>query len=130
MADFRLKHLKLAGFKSIGQIEQSILFSDDVTILLGPNGAGKSNIISFFQMLNFMMTGALREFVARQGYAHSLLHYGPDRTTRLTAELLFSGQADETDENLENYYRLSLSYAAGDILIFTDENIEYRRTTD
>jgi len=45
-------------------------------------------MISFFQMLNFMMTDALREFVAKQGYARSLLYYGPERTTQLTAELL------------------------------------------
>lgn len=126
----RLKYLKLAGFKSISSDGQTIGFSDDVTILLGPNGAGKSNIISFFQMLNFMMTDALREFVAQQGYARSLLYYGPERTAKLTAELLFAGEDPESKVANENYYRLTLSHAAGDLLIFMDENIEYRRITD
>lgn len=31
-----------------------------VHILLGPNGAGKSNIISFFKMLGYVMSGSLQ----------------------------------------------------------------------
>lgn len=130
MDTLRLKYLNLAGYKSISSDGQTICFSDDVTILLGPNGAGKSNVISFFQMLNFMMTDALREFVARQGYARSLLYYGPERSAKLTAELLFAGEDAESQVINENYYRLTLSHAAGDLLIFTDENIEFRRITD
>ena len=130
MSTLRLKYLRLTGFKSINSTGQTIGFSDDVTILLGPNGAGKSNIISFFQMLNFMMTDALREFVAQQGYARSLLYYGPERTTKLTAELLFASEDAEGQMISENYYRLTLSHAAGDLLSFTDENIEFRGLTD
>ena len=117
MINLRLKHLKLAGFKSISSNGQMIDFSDDTTILLGPNGAGKSNIISLFQMINYMMTNALRTFVPDQGFARSILYYGPERTQKLTAELLFSGWEEEGRISRENYYRFHLSHAAGDILI-------------
>lgn len=130
MINLRLKHLKLAGFKSISSNGQTIDFSDDVTILLGPNGAGKSNIISLFQMINYMMSNALRTFVPDQGFARSILYYGPERTQKLTAELLFSGWEEEGRISRENYYRFQLSHAAGDILIFTDEDIEYKRVVD
>lgn len=123
----KLNYLKLAGFKSVDNLGQTIEFSDDVTLLVGPNGAGKSNIISFFKMLNFMMTDALRQFVPDQGYASSILHYGPEVTTKLTAELLFSGWDEKEHFIRRNFYRFSLVYAAGDTLIFTDESIEYQR---
>lgn len=125
--NLRLKYLKLAGFKSVDNQGQTVEFSDDVTLFVGPNGAGKSNIISFFKMLNFMMTNALRTFVADQGYARSILYYGPEVTTRLTAEILFCGWDAKSQFTKQNYYRFILTHAAGDTLIFTDENIEYRR---
>jgi predicted ATPase len=36
-------------------------------VLLGANGSGKSNIISFFKMLNFMMSGSFQLFVEKSG---------------------------------------------------------------
>jgi predicted ATPase len=123
----KLKQLRLVGFKSIDNRGQTIEFSDDVTLLVGPNGAGKSNVISFFAMLNTMMTNALRQFVAEQGYAQSILHYGPEVTTKLAAELLFSGRDEKEPSVRQNFYRFSLTHAAGDTLIFADETIEYQR---
>lgn len=126
----KLKYLRLAGFKSIDKRGQTIEFSDDVTLLVGPNGAGKSNVIAFFKMLNFMMTDALRQFVPDQGYAHSILHYGSEVTTKLTAELLFSGWDQQEHFIRRNFYRFSLAYAAGDTLIFADEHVESQQLTD
>lgn len=126
----KLNYLKLAGFKSVDNRGQTIEFSDDVTLFVGPNGAGKSNIISFFKMLNFMMTDALRQFVPDQGYARSILHYGPELTTKITAELLFSGWDEKENFARRNFYRFTLVYAAGDTLIFAEENIEYQRLND
>jgi len=71
----KLNRLELAGYKSISLQGQSVEFGD-VTLLLGANGSGKSNLVSFFKLLNFMTTGALQTYIARQGGADSLLFYG------------------------------------------------------
>lgn len=60
----KIDSIEIAGFKSIAKDRPLHLTLGDVNILLGPNGAGKSNIISFFRMLNFMMSGTLQNFVA------------------------------------------------------------------
>lgn len=56
---FKLSYIKLKGFKSIAPEGQTIYFQD-ITLLLGANGSGKSNLVSFFSMLNYMMTEALQ----------------------------------------------------------------------
>lgn len=126
----KLKHLNLAGFKSVDNNPQTIEFSDDVTLFVGPNGAGKSNIVSFFKMLNYMMTGTLRQFVAEQGYAESILHYGPEVTKNITAELLFRDWHEERELISCNSYGFTLAYAAGDTLVFADETIESQQRED
>lgn len=63
----KIDSIEIAGFKSIAKNRPLHLKLGDVNILLGPNGAGKSNIISFFRMLNFMMSGTLQNFVATNG---------------------------------------------------------------
>ncbi|MEW6996334.1 chromosome segregation protein SMC [Colwelliaceae bacterium BS250] len=40
----RLKHIKLAGFKSFVDVT-TVPFTEDMTAIVGPNGCGKSNII-------------------------------------------------------------------------------------
>lgn len=122
----KLEYLKVAGFKSIDNQMQKIEFATDVTLLVGPNGAGKSNVVSFFQMLTYMMAGAFRQFVAEQGYARSLLHYGPEVTTRLSAELHFCECDEKSSMTRQNIYRFSLAHAANDTLIFADETVEAR----
>lgn len=59
----RLKSIKIQGFKSIPFQHPLELMFGDINILLGANGAGKSNIISFFKMLGFMMSGSLQRFI-------------------------------------------------------------------
>jgi len=68
----RLANINLKGYKSINSEGQDIPIGD-ITILLGANGSGKSNLISFFKMLNFMMTGALQKYIGDSGFADSLL---------------------------------------------------------
>ena len=63
----KIDSIEIAGFKSIAKDRPLHLTLGDVNILLGPNGAGKSNIISFFRMLNFMMSGTLQNFIATNG---------------------------------------------------------------
>ena len=93
----------------------------DVTVLLGANGAGKSNVVSFFRMLAFLTTGALQEYIARAGTADSLLHYGSQHSPRMDAELVFSG------DSATDIYTFSLSSAAPDTLVFTNEAIRFHR---
>ena len=93
----------------------------DVTVLLGANGAGKSNLVSFFRMLNFMVTGALQEYIGREGTSDSLLYYGRQNTPKMQAAVEFKGQGRQ------NRYLMTLADAAPDTLIFTDEVVTYRR---
>ncbi len=115
----KLKTIKLKGYKSFQDAE--VHFSD-VTVLLGANGAGKSNLVSFFQMLNFLSTGALQDYIGRSGGSDSLLHYGRKTTPQIEAEVEFEG-ADST-----THYNIRLADAAPDTLIFTDERARFQKT--
>jgi len=117
----KLDRLHLKGYKSIDGIEGASLDFGDITILLGANGVGKSNLISFFSMLNYMMSGALQNFIAERGFADSFLHYGSKITREISALMEFS------DDRAINNYQFRLTHAAGDILIFTEEHLTYRK---
>jgi predicted ATPase len=84
----KLKSICLRGYKSFQDAE--VQFSD-ITVLLGANGAGKSNLVSFFRMLNFLSTGALQDYVGRNGGSGSLLHYGRKTTPVMQAKIEFEG---------------------------------------
>ncbi len=115
----KLKNLHLKGFKSISSEGEDIAFND-VTVLLGANGAGKSNLVSFFSLINHMTSGALQNWVAKNGFANSILFYGIKNTTRLEALLHF-----ESDQ-VEDKYEFILSHAAGDNMIINEEKIYFR----
>lgn len=114
-----LKRISLSGFKSLKEVKD--LEFGALNVLIGANGAGKSNLISFFQMLNYAMTGGLRSYVSTRGGASSLLHFGPKRTKSISATVTFA-----TTEG-ENTYELELTHAAGDALVFTDEAVSFHR---
>ena len=84
----KLKSITLNGFKSFNSDGHTIECGDG-TILIGANGSGKSNLVSFFKMVAFMMTKALQQYVGEQGFATSLLNYGPKRIPVLNAKLEF-----------------------------------------
>jgi predicted ATPase len=111
--------MSLAGFKSIREMRD--LEFKPLNVLIGANGAGKSNLISFFQLLNFGMTNSLKEYVARAGYANSLLHFGSQQTKQISASLVFRMQ-DGT-----NTYEIKLSHAAEDSLIYTEEAVVWHK---
>ena len=110
--------MSLAGFKSIREMHN--LEFKSLNVLIGANGAGKSNLISFFKLLNFGMTNSLKEYVARAGYANSLLHFGSQQTKQIAAQLAFRM------ERGINTYELKLSHAAEDSLIYTDEAVTWQ----
>lgn len=114
----KLHSVKVEGFTSFAEAE---LQFDDITVLLGANGAGKSNLVSFFSMLNFMSTGALQEYVGRNGTSDSLLYYGRRTTPQMRAEVEF-----ETDDAVTTYC-MRLADAAPDTLIFVDERVSFHR---
>jgi predicted ATPase len=117
-----LRRVELNGFRSISKLELDLR---PLNVMIGANGAGKSNLISFFRMLNAMMgkgnDAGLQNYVAHNGRAHSLLHYGPKATPQMEAALQF-----ETD-NAKDEYRMRLFYAAGDTLVFAEEVLRYLR---
>ena len=117
----KLVKAEIKGFKSISTKTPLVLDFCDVTILLGANGSGKSNIISFFKMLNYMMTGALQKFVAQSGTNQNFLHYGSKITPSLSGIIKFQkGNDFET-------YSFELTQASGEKLIITSEEVSWQR---
>jgi predicted ATPase len=110
-----LKSIQIEGFKSI---RSSTLELRPLNVLIGANGAGKSNFISFFKMLNHMMTDSLGLWIGKYGGANSVLHLGAKATSTIQARLEY-----ETPEST-NTYEFRLAYIpAGDSLLFTDEQV-------
>lgn len=120
----KLSKVTIRGYKSIAFDKPVTLKLGDVSILLGANGAGKSNIISFFRMLGYMMSKSFGIYVEKSGTANSLLHYGSKKTPAMSGTLEF------TDDKSVDSYHFSLSNAAPDRLIITEENIKWLRKTE
>jgi predicted ATPase len=119
MASSALQRITLKGFKSIREMD---LEFRPLNVLIGANGAGKSNLVSFFKMLNEMIGGRLQEYIAGVGRAHSVLHFGPKVTPQLEARLEFK-VSDGVDT-----YNMRLFHAAGDSLVFAEENFSFHRS--
>lgn len=117
----RLEKVVIKGYKSISFDNPVTLSLGSVNLLLGANGAGKSNIVSFFKMLNYMMSKSFARYVETVGTANSLLHYGSKRTPGMEGTLTFS------DGKSEDVYHFRLSNAAPDRLIVTEETIRWHR---
>jgi predicted ATPase len=113
----KLKSIHIKGYKSIEPREGAKLDVGAITILLGANGVGKSNLVSFFSMLNYMMSGSLQNFIAESGYADSFLYYGSKHTRQISLAIKFG------DATTVAIYECTLTHAAGDILIFTEETL-------
>lgn len=106
----RIKNVTIDGFKSIRHMELALL---QLNVLTGANGAGKSNLIGFFRLLNFLESGAPQLHIGEQG--------GAEVTPQLSSTINF-----ETDKGLHRYH-MRLIHAAGDTLIFADEEIPYSK---
>jgi predicted ATPase len=123
----RLRRLKVEGLKSLRSVE--VTFPDGPTVLIGPNGSGKSNLLEAIRMLAFLRSGSLRRFVAESGGASAILHYGPQVTREVVIELEFE-RHNQHGVLVRNGYRARLGYAAGDTLIFLDEEAGYAPSAD
>lgn len=120
MSRMKLSSLFIKGFKSIDGKQGQQIPLGDVTVLLGANGAGKSNLVSFFKMLNYMTTGALQQFVGKQG-ASRLLHRGAKYSEAIDFCLNFA--SEEADDS----YEVRLEYGLPDRLYFSKEAVRYHR---
>ena len=113
----QLIQLDVTGFKSIQELYEfrpSLL-----NIMIGPNGAGKSNFIGFFRFMSWMLSGNLQRHIGELGYANDILYDGADVTRELTAHIQLS-----TQQGI-NEYKFRLVFAAGDTLIFVDEQYRF-----
>ena len=79
-----LQKISVEGFKSIQSLTLNIA---PVNILLGANGAGKSNFLSLFSFLNHLAQGSLENYVARNGFASSFLHFSSKQTPLMSIDL-------------------------------------------
>lgn len=122
--DMKLKEVIIQGYKSIAYDNPVKLSLGDISILLGANGAGKSNIISFLRMLSYMMNKSFGRYVEMVGTANSLLHYGIKKTPVMSGKMVF------TNEKSIDTYQFSLTYAAPDRLIITEESINWHRQNE
>jgi predicted ATPase len=113
-----LKSIELKGFKSVDAEGQKIDLCP-ITVMLGANGAGKSNLVSFFKMLNHITTGGLQQYVADQGFADSLLHFGAKATSEISARLRFEGKRAKDE------YVFILSRDATGRLFLQDETVVF-----
>ena len=116
----KLTKISLVGYKSIRECRNLEL--GNLNVLIGANGVGKSNFLSFFKLLNFVMTGAFQEFVGRGGGARSIIHFGPKVTPQLSVKLEMSA------DNGTNVYDALFSYALPDTLLFAGETISFLPT--
>jgi predicted ATPase len=117
----KLKSIEIKGFKSFSSAGQKIDLGD-LTALIGGNGAGKSNFISFFKMINYMMTGSLQNYIGINGGANSILNFGAKNTKWIESEIKF--EVDDSNDE----YRFAMSYAGSDTLIFTEEELTWHKT--
>ena len=114
---FKIEKLSLSGFKTIKKVNE--LKFDDVNIFIGANGSGKSNIVSFFEMISFMMTEALDNYIINNGFASSILYYGQKVTREIEANISFSSSSGKSD------YSFRLAHTANDRFLIMEESIGY-----
>jgi len=114
MVDGELGAITIRGFRSIREIDSFELQS--INVLIGANGSGKSNVLGIFTFLRAVQEGRMQDYVARQGGAERILHFGARQTPRLEIELSFC-----IDEVLRNTYRIELQPTADDRLYPSEE---------
>jgi len=104
----RLNQLKINGYKSIKSLDLELT---SLNIIIGANGVGKSNFIGFFKFMKKILDKDLQLYVAQQGGANKILHFGIQETSKINFELLF----------YPNGYNATLIPTNQDKLIFEKE---------
>ena len=115
----QIKELSLSGFKTIYDLKN--MEFETVNIFIGANGSGKSNIVSFFEMISYMMTDALGQYVAENRFASSMLYHGQKVTGGINAKIKFQSNTGSSQ------YSFKISHTLNDNFIFLGEEIKYLR---
>lgn len=89
-----IERITVTGYKSIrelrGEDGQGFVL-DDINVLIGANGAGKSNLLSVFRLLKELARKRLQQFIANEGYADAVLHFGHKVTKEIKIEFSAKG---------------------------------------
>jgi len=106
MASDTIQSVTIEGFKSIRSIKDLPL--RPINILIGANGSGKSNFLEAFVINGeaHAESGRMDSYVARNGGADRLLHYGSKTTQQIDVNLFATNSS-----SLGAFY-----YVAGDLL--------------
>ncbi len=115
----QIKSLSLRGFKTIYDLKN--MEFEKVNLFIGANGSGKSNIVSFFEMISYMMTDAFGIYVAENGFASSMLYHGQKVTKDIEADIKFSSSTGESS------YQFRVSHSIEDKFLFMGESISYKK---
>lgn len=113
----QLERMEVRGFKSIRSLDLPLTA---LNVLIGPNGSGKSNFIGVFRLLNKIVEKDLQSYIAEQGGADRLLHFGRKRTEELSISLQFR----------PNSYSCTLQPTAEGRLFFSVESCGYDPSQD
>ena len=119
-----IEWVSVAGFRSIERVKRLGLGS--ITILVGANGSGKSNFVKVFSFLRHIITGNLRNYVARAGGSDEILHFGSKTTKELTISFSFQ----DALEPYANGYKIVLVPAGADTLHVQSEQVFYHRRAE
>ena len=123
MIETSLRTLALSGYRSYNNdLAHNTIGFNDINIIIGANGVGKSNLISFLDMISFMMTRGLRAYVARQGGTQPLFHFGAEQTDKICGELLIH----DAGQTKEDTYSFALERSAADQLFFAQEHMSFQ----
>jgi predicted ATPase len=116
----RLDSIRIAGWKSIQSMAPKLELGP-INVLIGANGSGKSNLVSFFKLMNQLVSEHLQDYIGQSGGAESVFHYGSKTTSRIEAEMEF-----ETETG-RSRYSIHLAQAAPDSVVFTTEELVFHR---
>ena len=117
----RIERLFVEGFLSI---QRQHLALEDMNVFIGANGSGKSNLIKAFQMLQYIASGRLQTYVGVNGGADRLLHFGRQRTERLTIGVEF------TETETADGYEIRLVPTSEDTFVVAEEiAVHHNRAT-
>jgi predicted ATPase len=108
----KIETIRVEGYLSI---RSSTVRLRDINLLIGANGSGKSNFVSALELLGRIVDQDLGLYVGRRGGASAILHRG-----RGAAESVILDVDSEP-----NGYRAELTPAAGDELIFSEEEVRF-----
>ena len=111
MAD-SLDSITIRGFKSIKDVT---LEMRRINIVIGANGSGKSNLLGAFEFLQHVRDGRMAVYVATQGGAERVLHFGSKSSPELAFKVSFNQAV--------NIYTLRLVSTGDDGLAVASETV-------